>query len=177
MGKTGCSGYNRLVILWERFINKLWRTLIALSPVLARPDDAFAAGLLPRPEYDLYRRMDVRDRAHACAVTRRLNQLYPDAPPALHRAALLHDVGKTGPRYGPLLRILVVLYTPRRIAAQPRLYGLRGAWQLKRHHDRYGAVLILEAGGDPRVAELVARHHEPGGDAEAARLKEADARF
>jgi len=161
----------------EWWAHTAWRTLVALFPLLAKPDDVAAAAVLPPAEYRLYARMDVRDRAHACAVARRLEQLYPDAPPELRRAALLHDVGKAGARYNPWLRILAALYTPRRIPAEPRATGLRGAWQLKRHHDRYGAALLRAAGGDARVAQLVARHHTPGTDLEAARLREADARF
>lgn len=161
----------------ERLGNTLWRTLMALFPVLARPDDAFAMGMLTGAEYRLYRRLDRRDRAHACAVARLLLTLYPDASPELRRAALLHDIGKVNVRYNPWLRILVALYTPERVASEPRFSGLRGAWQLKRHHDRYGAALIVSAGGDARVAEIVARHHRPGDDAEALRLREADARF
>lgn len=159
--------------------NTVWRTVTAMFPALARPDDPFAGALLPKTEYDLYKRMDVRDRAHACAVARQLLARYPDASPELRRAALLHDVGKTSVRYNPWLRIFAALYTPRRVAPEPRLVGVRGAWQLKRHHDRYGAALILGAGGDARVAELVARHHTGGDttDLEAARLRETDARF
>ncbi len=159
--------------------NTAWRTLMALLPALARPDDLFAETLLSETEYDLYETMDVRDRAHACAVTRQLLARYPDASPVLRRAALLHDVGKTSVRYNPWLRILAALYTPRYVAPEPRLGGVRGAWQLKRHHDRYGAALILGAGGDARVAEIVACHHTGGGarDLEAARLRETDACF
>ncbi|ADI14583.1 HD domain-containing protein [Truepera radiovictrix] len=160
-----------------RLVSTLWRTAQAFVPRLARADDAFAARVLPRAEYALYRRMDVRDRAHACGVARALLTLEPAAPSTLLRAALLHDVGKSGRRYRPLERILVALYTPRALPHAPRLRGLRGAWQRRRHHPRYGAELILAAGGDPRVAELVARHHHPAGDPEAELLRRADARF
>ncbi len=161
----------------EWWANTVWRTLLALAPRLARPDDVFARQTLTGAEYGLYRKMDVRDCVHACAVARRLEALYPDAPDTLRRAALLHDVGKAGYAYRPWHRIFVALYTPRTVAPTPRLSGLRGAWQLRRHHDRYGAEAILNVGGDARVAELVARHHRPGRDAEAARLMEIDARF
>lgn len=157
--------------------NAAQRTLLALCPKFAQPDDTFAEYLLSRPEYLLYRRMDVRDRVHAVAVARRLIALYPEASDTLRRATLLHDVGKARCAYRPLQRILVALYTPRVMPVAPCLPGLRGAWQLRRHHDRYGAEVILKAGGDARVAELVARHHTPDGDAEAACLMEIDARF
>lgn len=156
--------------------NALWRTLHAFVPSLARPDDGFARGLLPEPEYRLYRTMDPRDRLHALAVTRKLLELYPDATPELRRAALLHDVGKVGASYRPAQRILAGLYTPA-LPAEPRLRGLRGVWQLKRHHPAYGARLILDAGGAERVATIVLRHHDPRGDLDAARLKRTDERF
>lgn len=161
----------------ERVRNTLGRTLMAFFPALAVPDDAFAAHHLPEAEYRLYRGMDARDRLHACAVARRLLERCPGASSELRRAALLHDVGKAAARYNPWWRVLVALYTPREIAAEPRLRGLRGAWQLKRHHGRYGAARIMAAGGDRRVAEIVSRHHGPGADHEAALLQEIDARF
>lgn len=161
----------------EQSRNLCWRTLVAFLPQLVKPDDDYAKAILTKAEYGLYRKMDVRDRAHACAVTKALKTRYPGASGALQRAALLHDVGKVGARYNPLARILVALYTPPEIAAAPRLAGFRGAWQVKRHHDRYGAELIVSAGGCARVAELVGRHHRPGTDPEASRLQEIDARF
>ena len=154
----------------------MWRTLHAFAPSLARPDDTFARGLLPEREYRLYRTMDPRDRLHALAVTRKLLALYPDATPELCRAALLHDVGKVGRSYRPVQRILAGLCAPA-VPAEPRFRGLRGAWQLKRHHPAYGARLILDAGGAERVADIVLRHHDPQGDADAARLRRVDARF
>ena len=156
--------------------NALWRTLHAFLPSLARPDDGFARGLLPEPEYRLYRTMDPRDRLHALAVTRKLLELYPGATPELCRAALLHDVGKVGASYRPAERILAGLYAPA-VPAAPRFRGLRGTWQLKRHHPVYGAQIILDTGGDRRVADIVLRHHDPQGDADAARLKRVDERF
>lgn len=157
--------------------NVLWRTLLAFIPSLARPDDMFARHKLPEAEFRLYRSMDPRDRLHACAVTRKLLALYPDASPELGRAALLHDVGKVGRSYRAVTRIVAGLWVPESVPAEPPFRGVRGAWQLKRHHPAYGARLILDAGGDGRVADIVARHHDPQGDPEAARLKIADERF
>ncbi len=157
--------------------NTFWRTTVALVPQLAHADDRFAKRLLSAEEYGLYMQMDVRDRDHACTVTKALLVGFPDASLELLRAALLHDVGKTKASYNPLSRILAALYTPPQIPAKPRFSGVRGLWQMKRHHGRYGAQMIRAAGGDARVAEIVARHHAPAGDAEASRLKEVDERF
>ena len=171
----------RLVTECRRFlewtVNTLWRTLMAFVPRLARPDDAYARDLLTKPEYRLYCAMDARDRAHACAVAKRLVSLHPQASAELRRAALLHDVGKLGSGYNPLARILAALYTPKTMSPAPRLRGLRGAWQVKRYHGSYGAALIREVGGSARVAEIVTRHHQPGTDADACALKDIDARF
>lgn len=157
--------------------NTLWRTLQAFVPRFAAADDRFAARILLRAEYRLYKRMDVRDRAHACVVAKALLEAAPEASGALLRAALLHDVGKVSTAYRPLERILVSLYTPRSLPKAPLRGGLYGAWQRRRHHGSYGARLIVAAGGDARVAELVARHHQPAGDLEAALLKRIDERF
>lgn len=142
--------------------------------MLARPDDGFAEGWLRPAEYRLYRGMDVRDREHACRIAHRLLTRSPDVDEVLVRAALLHDVGKSTRPYNPLYRILTHLYAPSRVAAEPRYRGLRGAWQVRRHHHRYGADMILAGGGTREVAELVERHHRPGGDPNAELLKSLD---
>jgi hypothetical protein len=48
------------------------------------------------------------------------------------------------------------------------------AMQVKRQHPHIGQRLILEAGGDARVAEIVGKHHLPGDDFEAQRIHEVD---
>lgn len=150
---------------------------MAFVPSLAAPEEAFAKELLTPAEFGLYQRMDVRDRHHACLVARLLLREEPSASSELLRAALLHDVGKCARQYHPLARIAAHLYTPRCIPPTPRYRGIKGVWQLHRHHGRYGAEMILAAGGSARVAELVARHHDPDGDPEAALLRRIDARF
>lgn len=159
-------------VLWV--MNAARRTTIAWLPALARPDDRFARERLSPAEYRLYRRMDPRDRQHGCEVARRLLRAHPNAPDRLVRAALLHDVGKVVMPYNPLHRVAVHLWTPRHLPARPLSRGLRGAWQVKLHHHRYGADLIRRAGGSPEVAELVERHHDPRGDTEAELLSGID---
>jgi putative nucleotidyltransferase with HDIG domain len=158
-----------------KLMNVIARTVYAFLPALARPDDDFARQHLPSTsEYVLYTGMDVRDRDHACQVAKTLLAAYPQASSELVRAALLHDVGKSGSSYRPVHRIIVHLYTPKNLPASPRLHGLEGAQQRHLHHAQYGADLICKHGGDERVAEIVARHHDPQDDGEAALLKRVD---
>ena len=153
------------------------RTLKAFVPALAAPDDAFARGHLSPQEWELYVRMDRRDRDHACRVARAVLTEVINPSPQLIRAALLHDIGKSGQRYNPLERVLVHLYTPQTMPQTPQLTGVRGAWQRNAHHALLGAARIRRTGGCERVAQLVALHHTPNGDVEAEQLKRIEELF
>jgi hypothetical protein len=162
----------RRPVTW--FLNASRRTLVAWIPLLARPDDEFARRRLEPAEYRLYLTMDPRDRQHACQIARKVLDRRPDAGDTLVRAALLHDVGKAGRPYNPLHRVVAHLYAPADLPPEPRLDGLRGAWQMRLHHHIYGAAAIRRAGGGPEVATLVERHHQPDGDPDAQLLKSLD---
>lgn len=145
------------------YLNAARRTLIATLPALARPDDAWAAARLEGGERELFMRLPPQERAHGIEVARRLLATTPDARPQLVRAALLHDVGKLGTPQFVLWRVLTHLLPEAELPAEPRLGGLQGARQARRHHAAYGAALILQAGGSEEVARLVARHHDDEG--------------
>ena len=159
------------------YLNAAMRTLRAFVPALARPDDALAARWLPAAELTLYRRMDRRDRDHACRVARGLLAVEPRAPALLVRAALLHDVGKADRPYRPWERIAVHVYRPRR-GADPGSggAGLAALWRHHQAHPARGAAMILAAGGDPEVAALVRAHHDTDGPHELELLRRVDAR-
>ena len=147
----------------------------ALHPRFARPEDAWAATVLPEPERRVFERMDPRDREHATRVARRLLERYPQASAFAVRAALLHDCGKQVRPYNPFERVIVGLMAPSgprtaKASARPGLTAL----EVRNHHPAIGARLIREAGGSERVAEIVERHHTPGGDAEARLIHEVD---
>ena len=164
-----------------RYVYGKWqqckRVFYAFFPFALRPDDAWAKTVLNSTEYGLYAQMDVRDRHHACKVAELLLEYAPESSQTLLGAAFLHDIGKAQVRYNPWERIFVHLYTPKNLAAEPKATGLKGSWQRHLYHDSYGASLIRNAGGDERMAEIVAAHHHPKNDEEAALLKYIDEMF
>ena len=161
---------------WVWAWNAAVRTIRGVRPEWARPDDAWAELRLSEAEGRLYRAMDPRDREHAVRVARTLLRRRPDAADEVVRAALLHDVGKSLRPYRVHERVAAHLVRGGTPPSVPSLAGFAGARQLAAHHARYGATMIRDAGGDPRVAELVERHDRPGDDAEAAWIRESDRR-
>lgn len=155
------------------YVNAALRTARALLPSRFPPDDEFARRLLPEAEYELYIAMEPADRDHAVRVARELLSRRPDAPAVLVRAALLHDVGKSGAPFRLWQRVVAHLWS-RDLPVAPRLDGLSGAQQRSRHHPGYGADMIRAAGGSEAVARLVERHHDPDGDPDAALLRSID---
>lgn len=151
-------------------LGKVRRFLRSFRERDAHPEDAWAVTFLTPGEALVYRGMDARDREHACRVTRNLLRDHPDADPELVAAALLHDCGKSVRTYYVFERVLVGLI-PYRLA---RLFPPRGAVGIRANHPELGAKLLAYAGARPRVAKLVARHHAPIGDPDAALLHHYD---
>lgn len=121
--------------------------------------------------------MDARDREHAVRVTKKLLGLYPDSSFILQRATLLHDCGKSLRPYNVIERVLVgLMYEAKVSDARVLVFKNRrlSAFEVKRFHPQIGSSLILEAGGDARVAEIVALHHAPGSDLDAQKVHEVD---
>ena len=148
---------------------KVRRLSRSIQASQARPEDGWALTLLTPAEARLYLGMDARDREHACRVTRALLAASPQASPALRAAALLHDCGKSVRPYRVHERVLVGLVPGRLARVLPF-----GALYVRGAHPLLGAELLRRVGGRARVAELVERHHTPGGDAEAALLHRFD---
>jgi hypothetical protein len=155
------------------YLNAAVRTVRALLPKRFPPDDAFARGRLPPVELKLFLGMEAPDRDHAVRVTKALLRERPDAPDMLVRTALLHDVGKSGAPFVVWQRVAAHLVrgVP---PAEPRLTGLAGVRQRRRHHPLYGADLVRRAGGCEEVARLIERHHERSDDPDLALLRAYD---
>ncbi len=121
--------------------------------------------------------MDARDREHAVRVTKKLLDLYPDSSLILQRATLLHDCGKSVRPYNVIERVLVGLFFGVQFN-DARVLDFKNrrlsAVEVKKYHPQIGSNLILTAGGDARVAQIVALHHAPGSDLDAQRVHEVD---
>lgn len=149
--------------------DKLRRLRRSLRESQAHPDDLWALARLTAAEGQVYLGMDARDREHAVWVAQALERSYPAAGPELLAAALLHDCGKQLHPYRVWERVSAGLL-PHRLAR-------RLPWQparVRACHPEWGAALVRQAGGRARVAALVAAHHSPAGDAEAAWLHRFD---
>lgn len=160
----------RLTRKAKGYAGKVSRLARSLRESDAHPDDPWAQTYLNPGEGRIYMGMDARDREHACRVTRHLLRDHPQASPELVAAALLHDCGKSVRRYNVLERVLVGLIPNRLTHILPPI----GAIGIRAAHPELGAYLIARAGGRPRVAQLVVRHHHSVGDPEAALLHHYD---
>ncbi|MFC4427981.1 HD domain-containing protein [Deinococcus navajonensis] len=152
------------------YAGKVRRLSRSLRETDAHPEDDWARTHLTPEEQRVYDSMDARDREHACRVARHLLREHPAAEPEVVAAALLHDCGKSVRRYAVAERVLVGLI-PNRLS---RLLPPVGALGVRANHPELGARLLAHAGARPRVARLVARHHHPGGDPDAALLHHYD---
>ncbi len=142
-----------------------YRVRQALANLAARmsPDDwALVGRLLSLEEKALFERMEAVDQRHSVQVARRLMESGA-TDPALLKAALLHDVGKSRCRIGILPRTLAVLaaHVPGRLPSWLARECDRG-WRLPFHvlarHHEIGAELLAQAGCDERVCRLVQLH-------------------
>ena len=150
-------------------IRKVWRLGRSLHEGQARPDDLWAVSRLTPAEGRVFLQMDARDREHALRVAQALQAAQPEAGDELLAAALLHDCGKLVWPYRVWERVGAGLLPVRNSAAL--------SWppaQVRAHHPQWGAALIRRAGGRARVAALVAVHHAPASDPEAALLHQFD---
>ena len=158
------------------FLLRINRLLRAMRPEFAKPNDGWAAAYLPESEYRVYSNMDARDREHGVRVAQRLLLLKPDASKILIRAALLHDCGKQVRVYRWRERVWAGLQTIPELnfdTAMRKKTPLT-ALEVRALHPQLGAMLIRSASGDPRVAEIIERHHRPQDDADAAWIHAVD---
>jgi len=135
-------------------VRQFWQALTAAPKPAAPPE--LGPGLR-----ELFLRMPSADRAHAMRTCHRL-QAAGQQPADLVVAALLHDVGKSGPQVHLWDRVLFVVggrlapaWLARLLAEAPRWPGLVAL----QAHAEQGARLVAGAGGTARTVELIRCHH------------------
>ena len=127
-------------------------------------DDA-ARAILSEAEYDLFLRMSRPERQHHLRVLQDLQQIGQNHP-ALNKAALLHDVGKTRFRFSLPERILVVLVKRalpgafKKWSASPPK-GWKRPFVVSEHHPQWSAELAEAVGCDALTVDLIRRHQSP----------------
>lgn len=115
---------------------------------------------LTEPEFTLWDEMQIMDKVHSIGVARRLIEVGSDTVRVEIAAALLHDVGKSGPRLGVIGRVCATVLGSR-----------TKRWREYRDHERVGAQMCRSAGLDPRICDLI----DGSGDPDALiRLRRAD---
>ncbi|MFN8558101.1 MAG: HDIG domain-containing protein [Dehalococcoidia bacterium] len=153
----------------------------ALGAQPSPDDEALLAAYLSPAERALFDATSPRDQHHHIRTLRLLPAPAPSRE--LARAALLHDIGKGYIRLDE--RVLYVLLAAGAPALLGRLargrFGRRGPLAgvaRIHHHARVGADLLRALGAEPRLIDLVARHHDRDAtaDPDLASLIDADER-
>lgn len=118
-------------------------------------------------ERSLFARFSLSDQNHGWRVLTLLRSQQADDP-ALLKAGLLHDIGKTRTRITVIDRSLAV-------AGKVLLPGQTGKWGMielekakrferpfvvRRQHAAWGADMVAEIGGDALTVELIRRHQD-----------------
>lgn len=131
--------------------------------------------MLTPAELQLFRRFSANDQWHSVRVLR-LVQASGSREPALGKAALLHDVGKTQVRLTVWDRVVIVVggtLWPGKTAVWG-IGDVRG-WQrpfvVKAQHPAWGAAMAETAGCDSLTVTLIRRHQDNLADITEPELK------
>jgi putative nucleotidyltransferase with HDIG domain len=148
--------------------SQFWRSVALKTDV---DDLEQAQAQLSHEQWELFKRLQPAERAHAIMVFRKLLQRGENQPDLL-TAALLHDIGKLQYRLNPFQRAMVVVAS----ALMPRharhwgilpthgweaLPGWRKAFIVAEQHAAWGAEMARQAGVSPMVEALIRQHHLP----------------
>jgi hypothetical protein len=131
--------------------------------------------LLSERELQLFRRMAPPDQVHSLAVFRCLAEIAPGNPD-LHRAGLLHDIGKGLPSLAQRVAYVLVSATrPALLAGRGRIArrNFRGGLAAMARQAEVGARFLEVAGSRSRVVEIVRKQGDPE-DPDAALLARID---
>ena len=128
---------------------------------------------LTGPEQRLFYDQSAADQRHALQVAHLL-LARGHSDRLLIRAALLHDVGKSGRGVGLFHRVAWVLAGRVSRRLQPWLAQMGGGWRALADHAAVGASRLRAAGVEARLVALVAARPLPGDEPRLALLHAAD---
>lgn len=171
-------------------LTRVRQVFCAFKARISQADRAFVERSLQPPEQALFWGMNLPDQRHALNVAYTARQMADGMTGVdrrlLTKCALLHDVGKVYGDVSTADKILTVIahrLAPRwakqwgRAGRGSILQNLRHAFYVYFHHPARSAALLQQAGTDPSVAAIVAKHHAaPAQDdpPELAILRQAD---
>lgn len=144
--------------------------LQAIRPHASQEDLDLVASILSPSQLKLFQQMQASEQGHSLRVLHAL-LTQGESNIDLHRAALLHDVGKIRAPLRLWERILIVILRAicpgcmRRwgsVASQTSIeqLGWRRPFIVSEQHPRWGAELAAESGTSPLAVNIIARHQE-----------------
>ncbi len=120
--------------------------------------------ILSPAEIDLFNRYSLSDQNHAVRVLTAI-QASGHHHPALLKAALLHDIGKTKLRltvWDRSLNVLASLIVPHGVAKWGQDASLNDRWRtafiMNEYHAHWGAVMVADIDGDCLLYQLIDLH-------------------
>jgi putative nucleotidyltransferase with HDIG domain len=125
---------------------------------------AEVTAVLNPAELALFSQFSANDRWHSVRVLRLVRAAGGDEP-ALYKAALLHDIGKTRVPLTIIDRIVVVLGSrlwPKQtiVWGNGEAQGWRRPFVVKAQHPAWGAEMAAAAGSDLLTITLIQRHQD-----------------
>ncbi len=156
---------------------RLWQfwQIVRAKPLTTAALAEVTAVLTPN-EQQLFRRLSANDQWHSVRVLR-LVQAAGGKEPALQKAALLHDVGKTEVRLTLVDRMVIVLggvLWPGKVAdwGNDAARGWRRPFVVKAQHPAWGAEMAAAVGCDALTVSLIRRHQDTLADVQEPKLHE-----
>lgn len=147
-------------------LHRLGQGIRALLAFAMSPDLGLAQQYLTQREFAAFQSMSRAEQLHSLNVLRAVLEAEPNAPTALTKAALLHDVGKS--RYHmavwqKTLSVFMLAFAPglsRRHSNDDMLSKWRSPLVVRARHPKWSGEILRECGSDSAVIWLAENHQK-----------------